>query len=120
MEVVHNTVIHICYTIGGKECLDYQLVNKNSNQKFRLPGGIHEGTYAIFSEGERQGISSSISSSLSSPSSPSSLPAMLKDDEVNMSGTGSMEGLRLPAGGKTKSRSAEVGLDTRQTYLCAD
>lgn len=53
-------------------------------------------TYAIFSEGERQGISSSISSSLSSPSSPSSLPAMLKEEEVNMSGTGRMEGRLLP------------------------
>lgn len=75
------------------------------------PAGVTkelENTYAIFSEGERQGISSSISSSLSSPSSPSSLPAMLKDDEVNISGTGSMEGLRLP-------KEREEGRQMRQS-----
>lgn len=54
-------------------------------------------TYAIFSDGDRHGTSSSISSSLSSASSPSSLPLMLNDDDVNMSGTGSIDGLRLPA-----------------------
>lgn len=54
------------------------------------------GTYAIFSDGDRQGTSSSSSSSLSSPSSPSSLPDALKEDDVNMSGTGKMDGRRLP------------------------
>lgn len=52
--------------------------------------------YAIFSDGDRHGTSSSNSSSLSSPSSPSSLPDMLNEDDVNMSGTGRMDGRRLP------------------------
>ncbi|KNC21832.1 hypothetical protein FF38_03223 [Lucilia cuprina] len=53
-------------------------------------------TYAIFSDGERHGTSSSISSSLSSPSSPSSLPDILNEEEVNISGTG------LPVCGNSK------------------
>lgn len=59
-------------------------------------------TYAIFSERERQGTSSSISSSLSSPSSPSSLPDILNEEEVNISGTGKIEGLRLPVNEEKK------------------
>lgn len=55
------------------------------------------GTYAIFSDGEHHGSSSSSSSlsSLFSPSKPSS-PDILKDDDVNISGTGNIDGLRLP------------------------
>lgn len=53
-------------------------------------------TYAIFSDGERHGTSSSSSSSLSSHSSPSSLPDMLNDDDVNISGTGNIDGRLLP------------------------
>lgn len=53
-------------------------------------------TYAIFSDGDRHGTSSSSSSSLSSPSSPSSLPEMLNEDDVNMSGTGKIDGRLLP------------------------
>lgn len=53
-------------------------------------------THAIFSDGDLQGSSSSSSlSSLPSPSNPSS-PEILNDDEVNISGTGKIEGLRLP------------------------
>ena len=65
--------------------------------------GLGCNTYAIFSDGDRHGTSSSISSSLSlsSPSIPSS-PEMLNDDDVNMSGTGRIEGLRLPVGGVRK------------------
>lgn len=54
-------------------------------------------TYAIFSDGDRHGTSSSNSSSLSSPSSPSSLPLILNDDDVNISGTGRIDGRLLPA-----------------------
>lgn len=53
-------------------------------------------TYAIFSDGARHGTSSSSSSSLSSPSSPSSFPDILNEDDVNMSGTGKIDGRRLP------------------------
>lgn len=53
-------------------------------------------THAIFSDGDRQGTSSSSSSSLSSPSSQSSLPDALNDDDVNISGTGKIDGRRLP------------------------
>lgn len=53
-------------------------------------------THAIFSDGERHGSSSSSSlSSLTSSSMPSS-PETLNEDEVNMSGTGRIDGLRLP------------------------
>lgn len=52
-------------------------------------------TYAIFSDGARHGTSSSSSSSLSHCSS-SSLPDILNDDDVNISGTGKIDGLRLP------------------------
>lgn len=55
-----------------------------------------EATYAIFSDGERHGTSSSSSSSLSSHSSPSSLPDMLNEDDVNISGTGNIDGRLLP------------------------
>lgn len=69
---------------------------------------IEISTHAIFSEGDRHGSSSSSSlSSLFSPSPPSS-PEMLNDDDVNMSGTGRMDGLLLPGGGrvdKTKQLS---------------
>lgn len=54
-------------------------------------------THAIFSDGERQGSSNSSSlSSLFSPSPSSSSPEMLNEDDVNMSGTGRIDGLRLP------------------------
>lgn len=53
-------------------------------------------TYAIFSDGDLQGSSNSSSlSSLFSPSTPSS-PVTLNDEEVNISGTGKIDGLRLP------------------------
>lgn len=61
-------------------------------------------TYAIFSDGDRHGTSSSNSSSLSSPSSPSSLPDMLNDDDVNISGTGKIDGRLLPV---MNSKAAE-------------
>lgn len=54
-------------------------------------------THAIFSDGDRQGSSNSSSlSSLFSPSSKPSSPEMLKDEDVNISGTGRIDGLRLP------------------------
>jgi len=58
-------------------------------------------TYAIFSDGDLHGTSSSSSSSLSSPSSPSSFPDMLNEDDVNISGTGSIDG-RLLSDNKKK------------------
>lgn len=65
-------------------------------------------THAIFSEGDLQGSSSSSSlSSLPSPSAPSS-PEMLNEDDVNMSGTGRIDGLLLPGvGGK---QTKQLGL----------
>lgn len=54
------------------------------------------GTYAIFSDGDRHGTSSSSSSSLSSPSSLPSSPPKLNDEEVIMSGTGRIDGRLLP------------------------
>lgn len=65
---------------------------------------ILENTYAIFSEGARHGTSSSSSSSLSSPSSPSSFPDTLNEDDVNISGTGKIDGLRLPVKLKKKTK----------------
>lgn len=54
-------------------------------------------THAIFSDGDRHGSSSSSSlSSLFSPSSKPSSPEMLNDEDVNISGTGRIDGLRLP------------------------
>lgn len=61
-------------------------------------------TYAIFSDGERHGTSSSSSSSLSSHSSPSSWPDILNEDDVNISGTGRIDGLRLPEEKNRKKR----------------
>lgn len=59
-------------------------------------GRLTKCTHAIFSEGERHGSSSSSSlSSLTSPSTPSS-PEKLNEDEVNMSGTGRIDGRLLP------------------------
>lgn len=52
-------------------------------------------TYAIFSDGERHGTSSSISSSDSSSSS-WGVVEMFNVDDVNMSGTGRILGRRLP------------------------
>lgn len=56
-------------------------------------------THAIFSDGERHGSSSSSSlSSLFSPSMASSMPSsvILNEEDVNISGTGRIDGLRLP------------------------
>lgn len=64
-------------------------------------------TYAIFSDGERHGTSSSSSSSLSSHSSPSSLPDILNDDDVNISGTGKIDGRLLP-----ESENAQTKMST--------
>lgn len=67
---------------------------QNNFNKFKMPMALK--TYAIFSDGERHGTSSSSSSSLSSHSSPSSLPDILNDDDVNISGTGNIDGRLLP------------------------
>jgi hypothetical protein len=75
--------------------------DERKNTKRGKLGYQGESTHAIFSEGERQGSSSSSSlSSLFSLSSNPSSPEKLNDDEVNMSGTGRMDGLRLPALGR--------------------
>lgn len=56
----------------------------------------NDDTHAIFSDGDRQGSSNSSSlSSLLSQSGPSS-PDILKEDDVNISGTGRIDGRRLP------------------------
>lgn len=71
-------------------------VKKLKKEKNEKKDSIINETYAIFSDGDRHGTSSSNSSSLSSPSSPSSLPDILNDDDVNISGTGSIDGRLLP------------------------
>lgn len=52
-------------------------------------------THAIFSDGDRHGSSSSSSLSSLGVSKPSS-PEILKDEDVNISGTGRIEGRLLP------------------------
>lgn len=68
-------------------------IEKRNQEKVKF---IIKKTYAIFSDGDLHGTSSSNSSSLSSPSSPSSLPDILNDDDVNISGTGKIDGRLLP------------------------
>jgi hypothetical protein len=78
-------------------------------------------TYAIFSDGDRHGTSSSSSSSLSSPSpsSPSS-PDTLNVDDVNMSGTGRIDGRRLPKIETKVVLHFILECITSQTHLSAD
>lgn len=72
-------------------------MNGKENKNHVKTGKVYEiFTHAIFSDGDLHGSSSSSSlSSLPSPSNPSS-PEILNDDDVNISGTGRIEGLRLP------------------------
>lgn len=77
--------------------LELKLILKIARCRTSMAGKFcPEATYAIFSDGERHGTSSSSSSSLSSHSSPSSLPDMLNEDDVNISGTGNIDGRLLP------------------------
>lgn len=68
--------------------------NKNVKKHDKIIKNFN--TYAIFSDGERHGSSNSSSlSSLFSPSNISS-PDTLNEDDVNISGTGKIDGRRLP------------------------
>lgn len=78
-------------------CVKKEEEKDRKEQKKNLHVSIPLCTYAIFSEGEHHGSSNNSSSlsSLFSPSKPSS-PDILNDDDVNISGTGNIDGLRLP------------------------